>query len=109
MNLLNNSMILLIENSETSSWEIFFYSSTLNYFAPEISSSTKPIQSKNTVMHKILSPTTKFEKMEFIGSMNSCSKLIDKFHVKIKPLYALLRNLVEVHWIKDLGIHFQQN
>ena len=55
---------------------------TVKYLGHEIGFNwNKSIQSKIFAIQKILSPTTKFELMRSIGSMNFSSKFIDKFYV----------------------------
>ena len=60
---------------------------SVKYLGDEINFNTiKPIQSKKAAIYNIASPTTKFELMNFIGSMNFNSKYTDKHHVNMKPL-----------------------
>ena len=68
----------------------------------------KPIQSKTTAIHIVLSPTTKIELMKFIGSMKFCSNFFDKLHVYMKPQYDSLHEDITFHWNNELETLFQQ-
>ena len=46
--------------------------------------------------------------MKFTGCMNFYSKINDKLHKKMKPLYDSLRDNIKNHWDNELETLFQQ-
>ena len=40
--------------------------------------------------------------MQFLGSVNFCSKFIEKLHINLKPLYTLLLDDVKFQWTPEL-------
>ena len=45
--------------------------------------------------------------MQFLGSVNFDSKLIEKVHINLKPLYTLFHDDVKVQWTLELEKIFQ--
>ena len=45
--------------------------------------------------------------MQFLGSVNFYSKLIEKLHINLKPLYTLLHDDVKFQWTPELDKIFQ--
>ena len=46
--------------------------------------------------------------MQFLGSVNFYSKLIEKLHINLKPLYTLLHDDVKFQWTPELETIFQE-
>ena len=66
----------------------------------EIGNNTiKPIPSKIEAIKRIPSPKDAKDVMQFLGSVNFYSKLIEKLHIHLKPLYTLLHDDVKFQWI----------
>ena len=75
----------------------------------------EPIESKTAAIHKNPSPKKNIQLMSFISSMKFSSKIFDKFHVNMRPLYDLLHDITRSHWKKNskhfvnkLGLLFQR-
>ena len=67
----------------------------------------KPIPSKNEAIKKIPSPKDKKDVMQFLGSVNFFSKIIEKLHINLKPLYTLSHDDVKFQWTPELEKIFQ--
>ena len=67
----------------------------------------KPIPSKIEAIKRIPSPKEKKDDMQFLGSVNFYSKLIEKLHIKLKPLFTLLHDDVKFQWTPELEEIFQ--
>ena len=46
--------------------------------------------------------------MQFLGSVNFCSKFVEKLHINLKPLYTLLHNDVNFQWTPEFKRMFQE-
>ena len=95
----NNFKILL--GKKIWNWllkNLFLMLPTVKYLGHEFSAFTiKSIHSKIDAIHKTPSPTTKTELMRFNGSVEFFSKCIEKFHLKMEPLYDLLHKNINFY------------
>ena len=69
----------------------------------EIENNTiEPIPSKIEASKRIPPPKEKKDVMQFLGNVNFYSKFIEKLHIKLKLLYALLHDDVKFQWTPEL-------
>ena len=73
----------------------FYMLLIVKFLGHEIGNNTiKPIPSKIEAIKRIPSPKEKNDVMQFLDSGNSYSKLVEKLHMNLKPLYTLLHDNV---------------
>ena len=82
---------------------LFYMLPKVKFLGHEIGNNTiKPMPSKIEAIKKILSPKEKKDVMQFLGSVNFFSKLVEKLHIILKPLYTLLHDDVKFQWTPEL-------
>ena len=80
----------------------------IKFLGQEIGNKTiKPIPSKIEAIKRNPSPKEKKDVMQFLGSVNFNSKIIQKLHINLKPLYTLLHDDVKFQWTPELEKIFQ--
>ena len=88
--------------------KFFYVFLTVNFLGHEIGNQTvNTILSKVGGIHKLKSPSSKPELMQFIGSMNFYSKFIQKLHSSLKLFYTLLNDDVSFKWTPELNGLFE--
>ena len=68
----------------------------------------KPLHSKISAIHKIISPTEKIASMSFIGALYFYNNFFEKLHINLKQFYDLLHENTPWNWTDELETHFQQ-
>ena len=72
------------------------------FLGHEIGNKTiKLIHSKIAAIHKIPSPTGKNALMSFIGALNFYTKLIEKLHINLEPIYDLFHEKTLWKWTDE--------
>ena len=80
----------------------------VKFLGHEIGNNTiKPIPSKIEAIKRISLPKEKKVVMQFLGSVNFYSKLIEKLHINLKPLYTLLHDDGKFQWTPKFEKIFQ--
>ena len=96
------------ENLKLAPEKSFYMLLKVKFLGHEIGINTiKPISSKIEAIKRIPSPKDKKDVMQFLGSVNSYYKFIEKLHIKLKPLYSLLHDDVKFQWTPELEKIFQ--
>ena len=86
----------------------FFMLLKVKFVGHEIGYNTiKPYRSKIAAIHKIPSSTGKVALMSFIGALNFFTKLIEKLHINLKPIYDLLHENTPWKWTDEHETLFQ--
>ena len=67
----------------------------------------RPIPSKIEASKTIPSPKEKKVVMQFLGSVNFYSNIVEKLHINLKPLYTLLHDDAKFQWTPELEKIFQ--
>ena len=95
------------ENLKLAPEKSFYMLLKVNFLGHEIENNTiKPIPSKIEAIKKIPSPKDKKDVMQFLGSVNFYSKVIEK-QINLKPLNTLLHDDVNIQWTHELEKKFQ--
>ena len=68
----------------------------------------KPFHSKFAAIHKIPSPTGKVALMSFIGALNFDTKVIEKLHINLEPVYNRLHENTPWKWTDEHERLFQK-
>ena len=96
------------ENLKLAPEKSFYMLLKVKFLGHEIGNNTiKPIPSKIEAIKRIPSPKEKKDVMQFLGSVNFCSKFIEKLHINLKPLYTLLNDDDKFQWTPELEKIFQ--
>ena len=96
------------ENLKLASEKSFYMLPKVKFLGHEIGNNTiKPIPSKIEAIKKIPSPKDKKDAMQFLRSVNFYSKIIEKLHINLKPLYTLLHDDVKFKGTPELEKIFQ--
>ena len=87
----------------------FYIFPTVNFLGHEIGHNTiKPISSNVNGIHKIKTPTSKTEVMQFFGSMNFYSNFINKLQISLKHFHIVIHDDGSFEWTPDLDKLFNQ-
>ena len=77
----------------------FYMLLKVKFLGHEIGNNTiEPFPTKIEAIKRIPSPEEKKDVMQFLGSVNFYSKLVEKLHINLKPLYTLLHDDVKFQW-----------
>ena len=96
------------ENLKLAPEKSFYMLLKVKFLGHEIGKNTiKPIPSKIEAIKKIPSPKDKKVVMQLLESVNFYSKIIEKLHINLKPLYSLLHDDVKFQWTPELEKIFQ--
>ena len=80
----------------------------VKYLGHEIGYNTfKPIPSKISIFHRISFPTGNVALMKVIGAVNFYTKIIDKIHINLEPIYYLLHETIHGIGPKHLDVFFK--
>ena len=100
--------IVTKENLKLAPEKSFYMLLKVKFLRHEIGNNTiKPIPSKIEAIKRIPSPKEKKDVVQFLGSVNFYSKIIEKLHINLKPLYTLLHDDVKFQWTPELEKMFQ--
>ena len=98
------------ENLKLAPEKSFYMLLKVKLLGHEIGNNTiKPIPLKIEAIKRIPSPKDKKDVMQFLGSVNFYSKLIQKLHVNPKPLYTLLHDDFKFQWTPELEKKFKMS
>ena len=96
------------ENLKLAPEKSFYMLLKVKFLGHEIGNNTiKPIPSKIEANKRIPSPKEKKDVMQLLGSVNFYSKVVEKLHINLKPLYTLLHDDVNFQWTPELEKIFQ--
>ena len=96
------------ENLKLAPEQSFYMLLKVNFLGHEMGNNTmKPIPSKIEAIKRIPSPKEKKDVIQFLGSVNFYSKVIEKLHMNLKPLYTLLHDDIKFQWTPELEKLFQ--
>ena len=91
------------ENLKLAPEKSFYMLLKVKFLGHETGNNTiKPIPSKIDAIKRIPSPKEKKDVMQFLGSVSFYSKVIEKLHINLKPLYTLLHDDVKFQWTPEL-------
>ena len=100
--------IVTKENLKLAPENSFYMLLKVNFIGHENGNNTiRPIPSKIEANKRIPSPKEKKVVMQFLGSVNFYSKVIEKLHINLKPLYTFLHDDVNFQWTPELEKIFQ--
>ena len=91
------------ENLKLAAEKSFYMLLEVKFVGHEIGNNTiKPIPSKIEAIKRITKETLAQDVKQFLGSVNFCSKIIEKLHLNLKPLYTLLHDDVNFQRTPEL-------
>ena len=95
--------IVTKKNLKLAPEKSFYMLLKVNFLGHEIGNNTiRPIPLNIETIERIPSPKDERDVMQFLGSVNSHSKFVEKLHVNRKSLYTIFHDDVKFQWTPEL-------